>query len=82
MTRRNGNSSSAATMPERTRSRGHTTPVDAGAVVLDLDDELALTQLGAQRDPRGLGLTRRDPNVGGLEAVIDGIADHVRERRP
>ena len=54
--------------------------VDAGAVVGDLDDHAARAVAGGQVD-RALGrLAGGDALVGGLEPVIDGVADHVRQR--
>ena len=54
--------------------------IDAGAVVAHLDDDLAPLVVGAQgQDALGC-LAGRDPLDGGLQPVVDGVADQVGER--
>ena len=54
--------------------------VEAGAVVRDLDDDVAAFMIGAQLDHAGFGLAGGEAFLGGFDAVIAGVADHVRQR--
>ena len=55
--------------------------VDAGAVVLDDDEHVRALALQAHRDPARLRLAAREPLRGRLDAVHDGVAQHVLEGR-
>ncbi len=62
------------------RSRHDPRAVEAGAVVFDLHDQLARLVVGAQRD-RGDGVLAAGAALRrGLDAVVEGVADHRRER--
>ena len=54
--------------------------VDAGAVVGDLDDDLAALVPGAQGEHALGRLADPHAGVGVLDAVVDGVADQVRQR--
>ena len=54
--------------------------VDAGAVVADLDDDLAPFVEGVQRSRPSAGLPRPAVRAGGFDAVVDGVAHQVRQR--
>ncbi len=58
----------------------HHVRVDALAVVRHLDDHLAAGVVGAQRQHAVGGLAGRGPFGGRLDAVVDGVADQVRQR--
>ncbi len=54
--------------------------VDAGAVVSQFDDDAARAVLGSQAD-RALGvLAGGNALLGGFDAMVDGVADHVGQR--
>ena len=53
---------------------------DATTIVGDLDRDPPALVEGPQRQPPGAGLAPGDANVGGLDAVVDRVADEVRER--
>src|SRR3569832_1364269 len=55
-------------------------PINASAVILDLDDEAIPAVLGSQRELAALGLARA--LFASLEAVIDRIAHAMDERAP
>ena len=54
--------------------------VEARAVVFDLDDDVAGLVKRAQAQPRVHRLARRGAHVARLDAVVDGVADHVHQR--
>ena len=51
------------------------------AVVGDRDEQHAGAVAGLQTDRAGCRLARGRATLGRLEAVIDGVADQVRQRR-
>lgn len=62
------------------RLLAHLFAIDAGAVVCQLDDDASGAMLG--REPHGAfgALARGNALIGRFQAVIDRVADHVRER--
>ena len=56
--------------------------VDPAAVVGDLDDDLAPFVESVQQQPALGRLAACGRTAGGFDAVIDRVADHVRERIP
>ena len=55
--------------------------VEARAVVLDGDHDLGALALQSHGDPAGLGLAAHQAILGELDAVHDGVAQHVLEGR-
>ena len=58
----------------------HRLLVDAAAVVLDLDHDVVALLVGVQRDRARGRLADFGAALRRLDAVIDGVADHVHER--
>ncbi len=54
--------------------------IDAAAIVADLDDDLSALMIGVERNGATSGLSSAKALVGGLDAVINGVADEVSER--
>ena len=54
--------------------------VDAAAVVADLDDDAAAGVAGGDLERAGRRLAGRDALLGGLQAVVERVADEVHER--
>ena len=57
-----------------------TVVVNTGAIVLHFYDDLLALAGGPQTDRRNLALTSGAANLGGLDAVIDGISQYVQQR--
>ena len=64
----------------RDRDRLDLFPIDAGAVVGHFDDDAARAVRGGQPDLALFRLACGEPRLSGLDAVIDGVADHVGQR--
>src|SRR5262249_10144519 len=54
--------------------------VDAAPVIFDFNDHLGALMISVEIDGAARGLALRNALVRRLDAVIDGIADHVHER--
>src|SRR3546814_20952787 len=54
--------------------------VDAAAIVLDDDQDIAARLLGRKPDRAGLLLAAPQALVGGFDAMVGRIADHMRQR--
>ena len=54
--------------------------IDAAAIIRNFDHHASRAMHGRKPDVAGLGLACGQPDLGLLDAMIDGIADHVRER--
>jgi hypothetical protein len=68
--------------PGGDRPAGELVPVDAGAVVGDLEQDLVSRLPSADPQAAGFPLAGREPRRGAFDAVIDGVADDVGERVP
>ncbi len=66
--------------PALDRLAAHAFRIDAAAVVADLDVDLAAFVEGAQRHDALARLAARRRGLRRLDAVIDGVADDVRQR--
>ena len=66
---------------ERDRAVAHQLEVHARAVVGDRDDDFRALALQGHVDDAGLALAGGDARRGQLDAVHDGVAQHVLERR-
>ncbi len=62
------------------RDGPHARAVDAGAVVRDLDHDPAGAMQGREPDLALLGLAGGPADLGLLQSVVDGVADHMGER--
>ncbi len=67
--------------PERERLLADQLDVDAGAVVRDHDDDLGAVALQADRNAAHVWFAERRALLRRFDAVHDGVAQHVLERR-
>ena len=70
----------AGIRPRSTPSRCTPGPVDAPPVVLDDEFERVLLEPDPQRHQSGPGLASREPLIGRLETVMDGVDEELAER--
>ena len=64
----------------RARLGQHACPVDARAIIAHLDDDAPRSMLGGEMDAALRRLAERQPRLGQFAAVIDGIAQQMRQR--
>ena len=54
--------------------------IDAAAIVADFDDDLRALMVGVEINRAARGLARGEAFVGGLDAVVDGVAHEMHQR--